>query len=128
MGKVEINRDAILAARGADGPCVMVNLFRLKDNTQFAEFLQAMRSVAGKAIDTASAETLYAGAMGGEFIAGEDHWDRIVLVRYPNWQTLCDSLADDELVDKVNNVRRKYLDDARFILTTALGGSNFVTN
>jgi len=122
MGNVEINKDAILAVKAPDGPFVMVNLFRLKDKTQFAEFLQAMRNVAQRAIDTASAETLYAGAVGGEFIAGEDHWDRIVLVRYPNWQTLCDTFADDDLVKMVSAVRRKYLDDARFILTTALHG------
>ena len=122
MGKVEVDKDAMLAIKGPDGPFVMVNLFRLKDKTQFGAFLEDMRGVSGRAIAAAGAETLYAGAVGGEFIEGEDHWDRVVLVRYPGWTTLCDSLADDDLVEKVGAVRRKYLDDARFILTTPLGG------
>ena len=41
-----------------------------------------MRSVSDPAF-----QALHAGAIGGEFIAGEDHWDFMVLFRYPDWRT-----------------------------------------
>jgi hypothetical protein len=122
MSNVVIDKEALQSFEGVDGPVVMLNLFRLKDKAQFGEFIQVLRSAANEALASASAEVVYAGAMGPEFVAGEDHWDVVLLIRYPDWQIFRDLSANDETFDKTQAIRRQYLDDARFIITTPLGG------
>ena len=122
MRGIDIDREALEAFPAPDGPVVMVNLFRLKDRTQFGAFLDAMQRASAWQLDAAGAEPVYAGAIGGEFIAGEDRWDTVMLLRYPSFAALLAALADDEAFTKARDIRREYLDDARFVLTTPLGG------
>lgn len=121
MRGIDIDREALRELSGPNGPVLMVNLFRLKNKAQFGEFLQAMQAASAQAIGAAGAEPVYAGAVGGEFIAGEDHWDRIALFRYPSLDSLLAALGDDVAFEKAQEIRREYLDDARFILTTPFG-------
>jgi len=102
---------------------MMVNLFRLKDESQFDAFVQDTMRIGADTVKSAGVETLYAGAVAAEFVAGAgDHWHRMTLVRYPGIEALRSAFANDELYEEVSEVRRAYLDDARFILTTPLGG------
>lgn len=120
MRGIDIDRDALRAIPEPDGPVVMVNLFRLKDKTLFGEFLQAMQSASTHVTGAIGAEPVYAGEIGGEFISGEDHWDKVALFRYPSFASLLAALADDDAFERARDIRRKYLDDARFILSTPL--------
>lgn len=118
---VTIDKEALHAFDAPEGPVVMINLFRLKDRTEFGAFIQALRGISGQALDGAGAEIIYAGAIGGEFIVGE-RWDTVVLFRYPSWQAFRDLSADEETFEKTQAVRRQYLEDARFMVSTPLGG------
>ena len=121
MRGIDIDRQALWAISAPEGPVVMVNLFRLKDKARFPEFLRAMQAASAQTIDAAGAEPVYAGAVKGEFIGGEDHWDRIALFRYPSIEALLAALDDDAAFERAQDIRREYLDDARFFLTTPLG-------
>ena len=118
-GKVDIDSKAMLAlSPPPQGPVVMLNLFRLKDSTQFAEYQKALIGVAAKGFAASGGESLYSGMVHGEFLSGEAYWHAMALVRYPDWSSLCAIVVDGALLDDLNLVRRAYLEDARFILTT----------
>lgn len=122
MAKVETDIEAMLAFEGPEGPFAMLNLFRLKDKSQFAEFQQAMAAAVSSAMAAVGARPLYAGAVGGEFVAGTDEWDLAILVQYPDWKALRAMVSDPEAGERVNQVRKVYLADSRLILTTPLDG------
>jgi hypothetical protein len=120
MGKVEIDRGAILAAPPPAGPFVMVNMFRLKDPSKLGEWLSAMQNAAHQEVEKLGADGVYAGTISAEFV-GEGHWHLMILARYPSWTDFCSTLASEAMIEKMNAVRRTYLEDSSFMLSCPLG-------
>lgn len=120
MSNFDMNEELIFSHKPAAGPFVMVNLFRMKEGLRFEDFIKEMTPVSQNLFKDVQAQSVYSGKVGGEFTNGKIDWDAIILVRFPDWETLLRSLGSK--IDELNAVRRKYLEDYKWVFTKPLGG------
>ncbi len=86
-------------------PVVMVNLLRFKAQAQYEDGTQctgveAYRTYAKhtlKLVTARGGESLYYGSARGMLIAPEgEHWDQVLLVRYPDYAAFVSMITSDE--------------------------------
>ena len=121
MSSTDMNKELVLAHPPPAGPFVMVNLYKLKEGVQFAEFLKEMALVADDAFRGTSGRILYRGKVGAEFTNNESEWDYIIPIEYDDWTRITHFFEDNEMINKLNGIRRKYLADSRWTFTTHMG-------
>ena len=89
-GPREINAD-LIASLPDRGPVVMVNLLRLRDRDEYRRYSELTMPL----IKARGGTVLWAG--NGEAVAfgnaAQDHWDYVVLVRYPSRAAFLDMMA-----------------------------------
>lgn len=86
-------------------PVVMVNLLRFKTQAQYEDGTQctgaeAYQTYAGHTLELVTrrgGETVYYGNARGMLIAPEEeHWDQVLLVRYPNYDAFVSMITSEE--------------------------------
>lgn len=127
MSNFDMNEALVFSHKPPPGPFVMVNLFSMKEGSQFKDFIKEMTAASQQLYEDVQGEVLYSGEVGGEFTSGEIGWDAIILVRFPDWETLLSSLGDrsdnskkGKKIDELNAIRRKYMRDYKWVFTTRL--------
>lgn len=122
---------AILARLPADTPVVMLNLLRFKAVASYKsgpadysgrEAYRRYSDVALKKLAEIGAQVLYLGAAQGELIAPpEEHWDEVLLVRYPSVQAFIGMLAMPDYREATKH-RTAALEDSRLVATLPQAG------
>lgn len=118
MNHTDMNKELVLAHKAPAGAFVMVNLYRMKEGLEFADFLKEMAIVANDAFKGTSGKILYRGKVGAEFTTSESHWDYIIPIEYDTWEKVTRFFDDDAMINQLNDIRRKYLADSRWTFTT----------
>jgi hypothetical protein len=101
-----------------EGPVIMVNLMKLKEGVDLAEFVTEMGGMIHSTLSELGAERVFTGIAGPEFCA-EDDWDIVALVKYPNYQSFLKLMTDEAWIATAGQYREDALSDARMILTQA---------
>lgn len=76
-------------------PIVMLNLLRYDGEAGRARYGEYAAAV-GPFLAKVGGEVVYAGDLAGAIVAGEEHWDAILLIRYPSRQAFLDMVFDPE--------------------------------
>lgn len=109
-------------------PIVMVNLLRFNEIANYSDGVEcagreAYATYAGQAvkrIKEAGGEMVYRGAVAGGIIApAEEHWDEVLLVRYPSLEAFRNMISSPEY-QKITTHRTAALMDSRLWLTQSL--------
>lgn len=114
----------ILKSIPANTPIVMLNLLRFRDKARYKDgeadydgreayrrySLVAMNKVQGVGGELVWAGDTLAGVIGPE----DEHWDEVLLVRYPSIQAFAAMLADPEYKEATKH-RTAALSEARLI-------------
>lgn len=112
-GPKEINAD-LIASLPDQGPVVMVNMLTLRDRAAYTRYSQATMPL----IKARGGTVLWAG--DGEAVAfgdaAGDHWDYVVLVRYPSRAAFLDMMNSPEYA--AANVHREQAVGRHMILAT----------
>jgi len=106
-------------------PVVMVNLLRFRAQAEYADGTQcggieayetyAMHTL--ELVTQRGGQSVYYGEVSGMLIAPEDeHWDRVLLVRYPNFAAFVSMIKSDEY-RKISHHRTAALHDSRLYAT-----------
>ena len=121
MAPANPDLEAVNSHAGSAGaePVVMVNLMKFKSPEHSQRFLGESRAKTGQFIRELGATIIFAGLAGPEFCAGED-WDLVLLVQYPNFAAVHDTLTDDAIGPFVSELRAETIERSRFLLTTPL--------
>lgn len=99
-----------LLAEDPGGPCVMLNLLKLRERgrasyEQYAQRIEPFLAEVG-------AEVVYVGDCSTVLVAPEGHdWDAILLVRYPSRRAFSQMVANPEY-QKITGLRTDALSDA----------------
>lgn len=119
---------AILARLPADTPVVMLNLLRFRDEALYRgqpagysgrEAYRRYSAVALQKLAAIGAEVIFVGEAQGSLIApADEHWDEVLLVRYPSVQAFLGMVAAPDFHDASRH-RTAALEDARLIATLA---------
>ncbi len=108
-----------------DRPVVMVNLLRFKAQAEYADGtqcagLEAYQTYAKhtfKLVTQRGGETVYYGNARGMLIAPEgEHWDQVLLVRYPDYAAFVSMIKSDEYRE-ISYHRTAALQDSRLYAT-----------
>lgn len=118
MTHTDMNKELVLAHKAPSGAFVMVNMYRMKEGLEFSDFLREMAILANDAFKATSGKILYRGKVGAEFTDGERQWDYIIPIEYDDWQKVTDFFDDEVMINQLNGIRRKYLEDSRWTFTT----------
>ena len=81
------------------GPLVMLNLLRFKPDGGAEEYGR-YGAAATPFLAKAGAQVRFAGTVAGTFI-GDDEWDQIILVEYPDKQAFLDMTGDPEYPSEI---------------------------
>jgi uncharacterized protein (DUF1330 family) len=120
----------ILAALPQDRPLVMLNLLRFSEQARYRhsrgpgetpcsgrEAYARYAEVAEKKVQAVGGQVVYMGRVKGLLIAPPDeHWDEVLLVRYPSASAFAAMLAMPDYMAATRH-RTAALDDARLIAT-----------
>lgn len=121
MSELEPTREqfAVLAARPAGAPVVMVNLLTFESAGGRERYLQYGREVAPH-LERVGATVLYGGEAPTVVIGDGERpwWDAILIVRYPTPQAFIDMVTSPEYV-KVHEHRAAALERGDLIATSA---------
>lgn len=99
-----------LLSEDPGGPCVMLNLLKMREGgrasyEQYAERIRPFLAEVG-------AQVLYVGDCSTVLVAPQGHdWDAILLVRYPTRQAFSQMVANPEY-QKITGLRTAALSDA----------------
>ncbi len=114
----------ILKSIPADTPIVMLNLLRFRDRARYKdgeadydgrEAYRCYSKVAFQKVQGVGGEMVWSGHTLAGVIAPEDeHWDEVLLVRYPSIQAFATMLADPEYREATKH-RTAALEEARLI-------------
>ncbi len=107
---------AAFAARGADGPVVMLNLLKFKRDGG-AEMYARYAAAAAPLVAKVGGELMY-GGQGAELVigaAGQD-WDLVALVRYPNRRALL-TMAMSRAYREIQHLRDESLERSVLMAT-----------
>ena len=107
------------AAATDDQPVVMVNLMKFKSTEHMGRFLGESRARTGQFVKELGATIVLAGRAGPEFCADED-WDLVLVVQYPNFEAVNQTLTDEAIGPFVSGLRAETIERSRFLLTTPL--------
>lgn len=110
----------------ADTPIVMLNLLRFRDTAKYKdgdadydgrEAYRRYSEVAFRKVKGVGGELVWSGdALAGVIAPEDEHWDEVLLVRYPSIQAFMSMLADPEYKEATKH-RTAALSDARLICT-----------
>jgi uncharacterized protein (DUF1330 family) len=116
----------ILAALPQDRPIVMLNLLRFNEQARYRhgetpcsgrEAYARYAQVAEQKVQAVGGQVAYMGRVKGLLIAPPDeHWDEVLLVRYPSASAFAAMLAMPDYMAATRH-RTAALDDARLIAT-----------
>ena len=106
------------AASAGDGPVVMVNLIKFKSAEHFRRFATESQRTA-EYIRALGAERLFGGIAGPEFCGDED-WDLVLLIRYPNFAAVHRTLTEEPIGSYVSVLRDETIERSRFVVATEL--------
>lgn len=104
-----------------DGPVVMVNLMKFKSPQDMQRFASDSQRTSDY-IRALGAERVYGGLAGPEFCANDD-WDLVLLIRYPTFAAVHQTLTEESIGSFVSTLRDETIQDSRFIVTTPLPAS-----
>ena len=106
-------------------PVVMVNLLRFRKHADYADGTQRSGTEAYKLysahtlklVKKVGGELVYFGEIHGMLIAPEgEHWDQVLLVRYPDFSAFVSMIKSDEY-QKISHHRTAALHDSRLYPT-----------
>jgi hypothetical protein len=97
----------------------MVNLMKFKSPEHAQRFLSESRARTGEFIRALGATIMFAGLAGPEFCAGDD-WDLVLVVQYPDFSSVHQTLTDESIGPFVSELRADTIERSRFLLTTPL--------
>lgn len=109
-------------------PVVMVNLLRFRDRAGYddgtkcsgVEAYDRYAAHTLKLVKARGGDVVYTGSARGMLIAPRDEqWDRVLLVRYPNFAAFVSMIRSDEY-QRISHHRTAALSDSRLIATQAL--------
>lgn len=116
----------ILNSIPAETPIVMLNLLRFREAAHYKdgvadydgrEAYRRYSEVALKKVRAVGGEVIWSGqALGSVIAPPEEHWDEVLLVRYPSIQAFAAMLADPEYRQATKH-RTAALQEARLICT-----------
>lgn len=120
MSTANPNLEAVAAhaALSEDGPVVMVNLMKFKSPQDMQRFASDGQRTSDY-ISALGAERVYGGLAGPEFCADDD-WDLVLLIRYPSFAVVHQTLTEESIGSFVASLRDETIEESRFIVTTAL--------
>lgn len=101
-----------------DVPVVMVNLIKFKSADHFQRFAAESQRT-GEYVRALGAERVFGGIAGPEFCADED-WDLVLLIRYPNFAAVHQTLTEQSIGSFVSQLREETIERSRFIVATEL--------
>lgn len=103
-----------LQSLSSEGPLITVSLLRFKPEggeTFYEKYSQLTMPILNKI----KAQVIYYGSDAKTFI-GEDQWDAVLLVQYPNRQAFLKMIADAEYME-AKQYREQALADSRLYIT-----------
>lgn len=115
----------ILAGIPADTPIVMLNLLRFRAVAHYRktgdadydgrEAYRRYSEVAFRKVEGVGGKLIWSGdALAGVIAPPDEHWDEVLLVRYPSIQAFADMLADPEYREATRH-RTAALEEARLV-------------
>ncbi|MEE8312006.1 MAG: DUF1330 domain-containing protein [Candidatus Binatia bacterium] len=92
-GEINAEAFATFAAKGEQGPVVMLNLLKLKADGGFESYMKYGEAVA-PLLEKVGGKINYSGA-ADELMIGVEDWDLIALVEYPTRQAFVDMVTSE---------------------------------
>ena len=111
---------ARLAAHRSAEPVIMLNLLRFKPDGGREAYDRYAEGV-GPCLDKVGASVLWYGRADATVIGDDDadHWDAVILVRYPSRQAFLDMVSSPDY-QEIGDRRTEALTDSRLIACTEL--------